>query len=67
MADEENSELSPEAMEELTAHLNKAAMVELFQQYHEMYVNFKAGGFTEAEARALVVEILWKFMQEGSP
>ncbi len=69
MSDEtpdENAELNSEALSDLTDHLNKAALKELFGQYHEMYEGMVIGGFTEKQAAGILVELMWRFMQEGT-
>jgi hypothetical protein len=69
MADN-SDDLTPENLDEfMKAAGEKAAeetLKETWTQFNNIHKAMLFGGFTEAQANSLLVELMWKFMQEGS-
>lgn len=70
MPDENSDDLTPEQIEAFMKHAAEEvphnAMNELWMQFNEIHVGLIAGGFTEAQANGIIVDLMWKFMVEGS-
>lgn len=68
MSDEtpdKDNNLSPEALNELNDALEGVALQELFVQYHQMYSGMVSAGFTDKQAAGILVELMFRFMQNG--
>ena len=64
-----DDDLTPDNLE---AFMKKAAeeatdevLKETWAQFKQIHNAMVLGGFTEAQANTLLVELMWKFMQEG--
>lgn len=70
MPEEGSDDLTPEQIEEFMKHaaaeVPHNSMNELWMQFNEIYLGLVEGGFTEAQASSIIVDLMWKFMVEGS-
>lgn len=68
MAD--NDDLTPENIDEFmkkaAAEAAQEGLKEIWTQFKEIYDAMLLGGFSETQANTILVELMWKFMIEGS-
>ncbi|MCA1840143.1 MAG: hypothetical protein ABR585_13965 [Gemmatimonadaceae bacterium] len=67
---ENPDDLTPENidafMKKAAEDAEKDAMTETWQQFKGIHEAMIYGGFSEAQANTLLVELMWKFMKEAS-
>lgn len=67
MADEtpENDKNEQDLFQALSADMDATAQQESWVMLNEVYRGLLAGGFSQAEAIALLTNLMWKMMLEG--
>ena len=55
-----------EFMKQAAADADAEALKETWAQFNSIHKAMILGGFTTTQANSLLVELMWKFMQEGT-